>query len=127
MTRRSAAVGPGNSGIVQEVKIGLLKQHARRKAGIILVERGLEGKAAGRREEANQHGDRTAVKIKSAQIKPAGSRRARQHRAKPGLRIGVAGERGARASFPAARLELKEGIEPRVERLALLPAAKGRR
>src|SRR3546814_7610938 len=108
MAGRGASVDPVDTIVAQQVEIGLLEQDAGREARILLVERGLEGKAAGRAEEVDQHRERPLAQIERAHVELAGLGSARRYGAEPGFGVAMAGERRPRASLPPACFERQE-------------------
>src|SRR3546814_7258655 len=62
-----------------------------------------------------------------AQVELSGRGRGGHDGAEPGFGLAMARERRSRLPFPAARLEVEKGVEPRIERVARTPAAERHR
>ena len=107
-----AAVHPGDVGPLEHIEILDLEQHARREAGIFLVEHGLERIASRRREEIDQHRNRLAADIEPSELEPAGGEGSGDDLAEKGLGMGIAGERGARLALPPGLFEREIGVAP---------------
>src|SRR3546814_3687503 len=75
----------------------------------------------------DEHRKRPPIEVERAQVELSGRGRGGHDGAEPGFGLAMARERRSRLPFPAARLEVEKGVEPRIERVARTPAAERHR
>ena len=97
-----------------------MQEDAGREAGERLVECGLVGEAARRRDEVRQHRDRSPVQRQRKPFQLAERRRLDQCLAEERCGFGGRGHGACRPPFPASRFKRQKGLDPRVDPLRIL-------